>query len=176
MKRLFKIPNPFRVPDGTLVSPFLNPKDGESGLPFDLLNGFSLAAGTLEPGMHSKIHFMPHAAQVTFVRSGSLTMKMKGPDDLLPYSIEVGAAESAITQTNVLLQLINDTLVKCEVLYIVTPPYLFEKSNGTVVYDESVVLDEDWGDLEVRGWRISKHVPTTQERRSAECRLRAINS
>jgi len=81
MKRVFKIPKPFRVLDGTLVSPFLNPKDSESGLPFDLLDGFSLSAGTTEPGACSKIHFMPDEAQVTFVRSGDLTVKMKSPED-----------------------------------------------------------------------------------------------
>jgi len=29
MKHVFDMPEPFRVPDATLVSPFLNPKDSE---------------------------------------------------------------------------------------------------------------------------------------------------
>ncbi len=50
MNRVFSIPLPSRVPDGTLVSPFLNAKDSESDVPFDLLDGFSLAAVIRLPG------------------------------------------------------------------------------------------------------------------------------
>ena len=47
MNRLFKCLDAdfFRVPDGTLVNPFLNPKDNMSGLPWDILDGLSIAAG-----------------------------------------------------------------------------------------------------------------------------------
>jgi mannose-6-phosphate isomerase-like protein (cupin superfamily) len=172
MNRVFKIPKPFPVPDGTLVSPFLNPKDGESGLPFDLLDGFSLAAGEIEPGMRSKIHFMPYSAQVTFVRSGTLTAKMKGPDDSSAYSLVVTDTESVITESNTLLQLINNREESCEVLYIVTPPYIYEKTDQGVVYDDSVVLDETWDELESAGWYISKRIPSKDERGEAENRLR----
>ena len=50
MKKLFEIRDFFRVPDGTLVAPFLNSKDDNSDLPFDLLNGFSISAGEIEAG------------------------------------------------------------------------------------------------------------------------------
>ena len=89
MKRVFTIGKPFRVPDGTLVSPFLNPKDSMSGLPFDLLKGFSLAAGTIEPKTKSKIHVMPFVTQVTFVRQGELTVRMKGHPDRTHYALTV---------------------------------------------------------------------------------------
>lgn len=75
MNRIFSIPPPFCVPDGTWVSPFLNPKDSESDWPFDLLDGFSLAAGVVEPQSSSKIHVMPFVTQVTFVRSGALAVQ-----------------------------------------------------------------------------------------------------
>ena len=54
MNQVFKIASPFQVPDGTLVSPFLNAKDSESGLPFNLLDGFSLAAGSSIRAQHRK--------------------------------------------------------------------------------------------------------------------------
>ena len=41
MDRVFKIDNSFQVPDGTILSPFLNPKDAFSDLPWDLFEGFS---------------------------------------------------------------------------------------------------------------------------------------
>ncbi len=50
-----------------------------SGSPFDLLDGFSVSAGILEPGMKSKIHIMPFMTQVAFVRVGKLEKRMKGP-------------------------------------------------------------------------------------------------
>jgi len=77
MNRVFSITVPFRVPDGTWVSPFLNAKDSQSDLPFELLDGFSLAAGTIDPNSCSKIQLMPFDTQVTFVRSGNLAVRMK---------------------------------------------------------------------------------------------------
>jgi hypothetical protein len=66
MKRIFEIEEPFSVPDGTLVSPFLNAKDTKSGLPFDLLDGVSVAAGIIEPQTRSKIHIMLFAHSTQF--------------------------------------------------------------------------------------------------------------
>jgi hypothetical protein len=75
MNRVFPITAPFRVPDGTWVSPFLSAKDSQSELPFDLLDGFSLAAGIIDPNSCSTIHVMPFVTQVTFLRSGNLAAR-----------------------------------------------------------------------------------------------------
>ncbi len=77
MKQVFGIAKPFRVPDGALVSPFLNSKDCMSGLPFNLLDWVSLTAGTIEPRQKSKIHVMPHVTQITFVLRGDSQVQMK---------------------------------------------------------------------------------------------------
>jgi mannose-6-phosphate isomerase-like protein (cupin superfamily) len=171
MKQVFKVSEPYRVPDGTLVSPFLNCKDSRSGLPFDLLEGFSLAAGTIEPKTRSKIHLMPFVTQVTFVRQGDLRVRMKGPRDEDSYSLSVRTDEAVITAPGTFFQLINDETETCEVLYIVSPAYLLEMSNERVVYDDSVVFEENWDYLESSGWRPSVQPPTLQQRKEAEHRM-----
>ena len=47
MNRLFECLDSgfFKVSDGTLVNPFLNPKDIMSGLPWDILDALGIAAG-----------------------------------------------------------------------------------------------------------------------------------
>lgn len=72
MKQVFRIKEGFIVPDGTKIYPFLNAKDSMSSLPFDLLDGFSIAAGEIFPGTQSKIHIHPLITQVTFVLKGKL--------------------------------------------------------------------------------------------------------
>ena len=171
MRQVYKILEPFRVPDGTLVFPFLNSKDSSSGLPFDLLDGFSLAAGTIEPKTSSKIHLMPFVTQVTFVRRGHLQVRMKGPLDDDCYSLNARTDEALLTEPGTFFQLINDGKDSCEVLYIVSPAYIFEISNGQVVYDDSVVLEEDWDDLKSSGWHPAVQLPALEQRPQAEHRL-----
>ena len=171
MKRVFTIEKPFRVPDGTLVSPFLNPKDSMSGLPFDLLEVFSLAAGTIEPKTKSKIHVMPFVTQVTFVRHGELTVRMKGHPDRTHYALTVLSNQAVLTEPGTFFQLVNEGDGPCKVLYIVSPAYLFEMSGGKVVYDDSVVLEQEWNDLESAEWRPPLRLPTNDQRREAERRL-----
>jgi len=67
MNRVFTIDRDFQVPDGTFVYPFLNPKDSTSGLPWDLIEGFSIAASDIAPYSQSKIQIMPLADRVTSV-------------------------------------------------------------------------------------------------------------
>ena len=172
MRRIFAIGKPQDVPDGTTLSPFLNCRDQGSGLPFDLLDGISLAAATLPPGVRSRIHLMPFVTQVTFVRRGALRVRMKGPRDEAPYDLDVGENQAAITEPGAFLQLTNEGHEPCEVLYIVTPAYLFEFSEGQVVFDDSVVLEQDWPEIEADGWVPRGRVPTAEERRGAEGRLR----
>lgn len=200
MNRIFSISTPFRVPDGTWVSPFLNAKDSESDLPFDLLDGFSLSAGMIEPNSSSKIHIMPFVTQVTFVRSGRLSVKMKGPDDAAPYELTLEKQKQAepeqeepeqekktqeqnklerpeqavLTEPGTYLQLINKGEQPCTVLYIVSPPYTFEKlADGHTLYDDSLVIEEDWHELEQAGWKPSRLLPTQAERNATLQRLAA---
>ena len=172
MQRIFSIPPPFRVPDRTWLSPFLNAKDSESPLPFELLDGFSLAAGMIEPKSSSKIHVMPFVTQVTFVRKGRLSVKMKGPQQAHPYLVHAAEGQAALTEPGEYLQLINDGEEPCEVLYVVSPAYTFEMSpDGRVLYDDSVVLDDGWDALAASDWRPSKPTPTLAQRSEAAQRL-----
>jgi len=172
MNRIFSITAAFRVPDGTLVSPFLNAKDSQSDLPFDLLDGFSLAGGVIDPNSRSKIHVMPLVAQVTFVRSGNLSVRMKGLDDAEPYVLRPTAGQAVFTEPGVFFQLINDGAESCEVLYIVSPAYVFDMSpDGAVLYDEAVVLEENWESLRAAGWRAAQAMPTPTHRREAMQRI-----
>jgi mannose-6-phosphate isomerase-like protein (cupin superfamily) len=173
MNRTFSISPPFRVPDGTWVSPFLNAKDSESDLAFDLLDGFSLAAGMIEPHSSSSIHIMPFVTQVTFVRSGRLTVTMKGPQNTKPYQLNLEPEQAVLTEPETYFQLINEGQEPCKVLYIVSPAYTFELFDGHVIYDDSVVIDEDWHELEQAGWKPSRLLPTQAERNATLQRLAA---
>jgi mannose-6-phosphate isomerase-like protein (cupin superfamily) len=175
MNRVFSITAPFRVPDGTWVSPFLNAKDGQSDLPFDLLDGFSLAAGVIDPNSCSKIHVMPFVIQVTFVRSGDLAVKMKGPDEAEPYILRLTAGQAVLTEPGVFFQLINEGSERCEVLYIVSPAYVFEMSpEGAVLYDDAAVLEEGCNYLAATGWRTARSMATAEQRADAMRRLSEI--
>lgn len=81
MKRLFTgLPNKFFiVPDKTRVNPFLNPKDVESGLPWDLLDGLSVAAGFIAPKLKSEIHVHPYTTQVLSTPCGFAHCPNQGP-------------------------------------------------------------------------------------------------
>ena len=173
MKQVFRVVEPFRVPDGTLVSPFLNPMDSKSKLPIDILSGFSIAAGTIEPKTSSKIHIMPFVTQVTFVRRGMLQVRMKGPHDEKSYSRRVRTDQAVLTEAGTFLQLINEESEPCELLYILSPAYVFEKSGSEVVYDDSVVLEESWHSLRSKGWNPKAQIPSRKQRRETQRRLGA---
>ncbi len=168
--RLFAIDKGFKVPDGTIVYPFLNSKDLESGLPWELNDGFSIAAGDIGPNQKSKIHLMPITSQVTFVLEGQLKIRMKEPDGAAPYTVTARQHQAVLTKPFVFMQLINDTQEECRVLYLVSPPYLFSKDkSGEIEYDDAISFDEDWSDLEEAGWRPAS-LPSPQqaaERRAA---------
>ena len=176
MNRVFDIPPPFRVPDGTWVSPFLNSKDNKSGLPFDLLDCFSIAAGRVDPGTHSEIHVMPLVTQVTFVRSGSLRVKMQGKTDDGAYELNLEANRAVLTEPGVAFQLLNAGQQPCEVLYIVGPAYVFEMSaDGQVRYDDATVLGSDWtaiSELLARGATPEAMAQRKRDRESATKRNR----
>lgn len=96
--RVFTIGSSFAVPDETLVSAFLNPKDTTSGLPWDLFDGFSVAAGEIGPQRRSKIHLLPFVTQVTFVRSGRLEVRMREPEMDSPYTARLEPDQAVLTK------------------------------------------------------------------------------
>lgn len=168
MNKVFSIAAPFQAPDGTWVSPFLNAKDSQSDLPFDLLDGFSIAAGMIDPVSCSKIHVMPFVTQVTFVRSGNLAVIMKRPSDAGVHTLRLAAGQSVLTEPGEFFQLINEDRERCEVLYIVSPAYVFDMDlDGSVLYDDSLVLEEDWAHLAMAEWRAAKAMPTREQREGA---------
>lgn len=152
MRRIFMISGGFPVPDGTIVYPFLNTKDSTSGLPWDLLDGFSLSAGVINPYISSKIHVMPQVTQVTFVLEGQIDIVMKDTESSEPYKLHLAGRQAVITRPGTYFQIVNDTDRPCLVLYIVSPAYVFDLYDGQVRYDDAVVLDEDWQDLEKINW------------------------
>jgi len=168
MNRVFTIHREFQVPDGTIVSPFLNSQDSESNLPWDLVEGFSISAGEIAPNCKSKIHLMPLVQQVTFVLSGKLKVYMKDIHTSVPYTLEVAENQAVLTPPGTFLQLINCTDLPCNVLYIVSPPYLFDKEGNFVLYDDSICFEEDWniGRLELAASKITRSKP---QRRVPTC-------
>jgi mannose-6-phosphate isomerase-like protein (cupin superfamily) len=173
MNRVFSIGAHFPIRDGTRIAPFLNSKDSTSGLPFDLLDGFSLASGEIRPGTSSKIHIMPHVTQVTFVRRGRVTVVMRDPGTESPYELPVEPEAAVLTRPGTFFQLLNRGTDNCEVLYIVSPAYVFV-ADGDDEYDDSIVIDESWQDLEKAGWQppeLGSPRRTLQARNAALARL-----
>jgi len=153
MDKVFSIKNSLNVPDGTKVYPFLNAKDGTSELPWDLLDGFSLAAGDIASHSSSKIHVMPYVTQVTFVLSGKLEIVMKDPLADEPYSLHLTIQQAVLTQPGTFFQLVNTSDALCRVLYIVSPAHVFDiDDEGSVRYDDAVVLQESWSELARLRW------------------------
>jgi len=167
MKRIFEIAEPFRVLDGTLVSPFLNARDAKSGLPFDLLESVSVAAGIIEPGTRSKIHIMPFVTQVTFVRRGKLQVWMKSQEDPEEYSLQLQDDQAVLTRPGTFFQLVNNDLKPCYVLYIVSPAYVFEELNGEVFYEDATVLDEGWEGIRAEAWQPFAKFSAWEKRQQA---------
>jgi hypothetical protein len=175
MNGIFSIQNGFQVPDGTVVYPFLNPKDSTSDLPWDLLEGFSIAAGDIAPQSASKIQVLPLAAQVTFVLHGALQIIAKEPLTPASYTLQLTAEQAAIQRPGTFFQLINPTDALCRVLYIVSPPYVFDQHEGAIRYDDSLVFDEGWQALADLKWQppaLRDGRATPEARRAALERIR----
>ena len=169
MKRLFEcLSNKFfEVPDGTLVNPFLNPKDIMSGLPWDILDGISIAAGQINPGVVSEIHVHPFISQVTVLLSGSLMIRMKDPCTSDPYyekelklpDVEAkdGFSTVAVLGSPGTFFQLNNSLGNqpARVLYICSPSYIFEPGatpSDPPVYDDAIPVGKDWEYLAKNNW------------------------
>jgi hypothetical protein len=176
MNRVFTIEHGITVPDGTVVYPFLNPMDSTSGLPWDLIEGFSIAAGDIAPHSKSKIVVSPLVTQATFVLRGALDIHLKDPESPAPYVLNLVAEQAAIACPGTFFQLINGTDAPCRVLYIVSPPYVFEidRPDGPPRYDDAVVFDEDWQALADQNWQppgLHAAGITLESRQAAQDRL-----
>jgi len=156
LRKIFCMGKGIQVPDGTKVFPLLNCLDSESGLPENFLEDFSLAVGEIERNHRSKIHVMPLVTQVTFVLGGHLEVWMKDSDGTGPYSLQITAEQAVLTRSGTFLQFRNHTHEPCRVLYIVSPAYVFLMQEGKLIYDDSVVFDEGWEELEKINWRPAK--------------------
>jgi mannose-6-phosphate isomerase-like protein (cupin superfamily) len=150
MNRAFSARGFFTVPDGTDVSPFLNAFDMmQDDVPWGALGELGIAAGRIPPGVHSWIHLHPVVVQVTYVVSGTLSIRMRDLDSATPYDLALAAGQAVVTRPGTLFQLRNDSDAPAEVLYIVSPPYVFEMTDGKVVYDDAVLVAPEWGDERV---------------------------
>ena len=81
---------------------------------------------------------------------------MKDPDQPSPYSLRLKAGQAVLTRPGTFLQFINHTKALCRLLYIVRPAYIFVKKGRDVVYDNSIILGEDWLELERVNWQPDK--------------------
>jgi mannose-6-phosphate isomerase-like protein (cupin superfamily) len=148
MQRVFQPRGYFEVPDGTEVSPFLNATDvSQVDVPWDALGDLSIASGRIRPRVHSSVHVHPIVTQVTYVVSGSLTVRMMDAGAAEAYELSVNPGSAVITRPGALFQLLNHSDAAVEVLYIVTPSYVFEMEGGAVKYDDALIVAATWEDL-----------------------------
>jgi mannose-6-phosphate isomerase-like protein (cupin superfamily) len=150
LNRVFAARGFFTVGDGTDVSPFLSAVDAtQEDLPWGALGEMGIAAGRIRPGLHSRIHVHPVVVQVTYLVSGRLNIRMKDLEAAVPYDLSLAAGQAVVTRPGTLLQLRNDSDGPAEVLYIVSPPYVFEQDADRVAYDDAVLIAETWDDERV---------------------------
>jgi mannose-6-phosphate isomerase-like protein (cupin superfamily) len=155
MNRLFRPAGYFTVPDGTDVSPFLNATDSEqTDVPWGALGDMSIAAGRIKPGTVSWIHMLPLASQVTYLVSGRLQIRMKDSGSSHPYQLDLRPGDAALNGPGTLFQLVNLGSDTADVLYIVSPSYVFEMQDGVVLYDDAVLVAESWDELEAAKYDV----------------------
>lgn len=152
MQRIFKTPGPIVVPDGTKLYELIGPRIlTELGLRTN--DGLSVAIGELPAGIESKVHVHPVVWHFTWVRSGTLTVKMKDPETEQPYELEVPTDHGVLTEPGTFFQLINRSEEDCEVYYFVGPAFVFEQNpEGKVLYNDAVVFEHSWKELEKYKW------------------------
>jgi mannose-6-phosphate isomerase-like protein (cupin superfamily) len=154
MKKVFCAGDGFKVPDGTIVHSIIDPRIA-SQYKSEWVDELSIALGRIPPKTTSKIHAHPLVTQVTLVLSGGLTVKMKDGKADKPYAIDLAKEQSAVTRPGTFFQLINSGDEECRVLYIVSPAFIFEcDERGNVIYNDAIVLDEDWIELSGMNWMI----------------------
>ena len=136
-----------------------------SGLPWDVLDGLSIAAGYVNPGIVSEIHVHPFISQVTVLLSGSLDIHMKDPGNSdPPYKPQLRlptptgkpgfTTAATLAPPGTFFQLDNSCGTEpAQVLYLTSPSYIFEPGETTdapPIYDDAVTVGSDWGRLAAR--------------------------
>jgi hypothetical protein len=168
--RVFEATTGFKVPDTTLVFPFLNSNDVKSGLPPGLLDSFSMAIGEIEPSSCSKIHVHPLVTQVTMVLQGRLEARLRDESKSEPYTVRLAEHQAVLVRPGAFLQLINPSVFPCRTLYVVGPAYVFDADDdGTIRYEDAVTLNESWDQLAELGYLPPRlrEADVTSERRDA---------
>ena len=169
----------FKVPDGTLVNPFLN----------NLLDGLSIAAGYIEPGIVSEIHVHPFISQVTVLISGSLDIHMKDPgtrDARYTRALRLPAPTGKPGFTTAATLALPGTFYQLDnskgseaakVLYICNPGYVFEpgeRTDSPPVYDDAVTVGTDWKRLAKLDWNPPELRDPARSRAARESALRRL--
>lgn len=99
----------------------------------------------------------------------------KDPEAPTPYTLQLAAEQASIQRPGTFFQLINPADVPCRVLYIVSPPYVFDQHESEICYDDSLVFDEDWQALADLNWQPSalrEGLVTAEARQAALDRIR----
>lgn len=161
MKKVFPVPPPIIVPDGTELSEIIGPAV-LGKLKLGVNDGLSVALGKLPGGMISKIHVHPIVWHFTWVRRGELTVRMKDSSYGTPYSLTVPSQNGVFTEPGTFFQLRNETIEPCEVYYIVGPAFVFEADAAGVKYNDAVVFDHSWEKLAEYNW-LPPELPKTRE-------------
>jgi hypothetical protein len=144
------------VPDGTEVSAFLNATDtAQDDIPWGLLGEMSIAAGRIAPFQHSWVHVHWLVAMVTYVVVGWLGVRMKGATGE-PYDLQLTAGQAVVVEPGTLFQLRNDSGDRAEVLYIVSPSYVFEQHGDAVTYDDATLVAQTWEELAASGYDLTR--------------------
>lgn len=169
MDHIFDLPEGVTVPDGTRVHEILG-LNRASELARRWSDNGSIALGDLPPGTISKIHLHPIVQQFAWVLEGTLEVVMKDPHTTHPYRLRVPAQHGVMTEPHTFFQLHNPSNATCKVLYVVTPVFVFETDDsGNVIYNDAVVFDQDWPQLQECGWatELLDHQETIMTARAA---------
>jgi hypothetical protein len=179
MNRVFPIPPPIVVPDGTKLHEIVGPRTLAShGDNVRVSDGLSLALGILPAGTVSKVHLHPVVWHFTWVCRGTLTVQMRDASSDRPYRLRVPAQNGVLTEPGTFFQLINEGEEQCEVFYFVGPAFVFELSPEGVRYNDAVVLEESWEELQNLNWRpplVKSCVEISALRRQSLLRTAASN-
>lgn len=164
MKRVFQPRGWFTVPDGTDVSAFLNATDAmQTDVPWASLGEMSIAAGRIAPNTQSSIHVHPVVTQVTYVLTGELVVRMKDASQAAAYDLPLQRGQAVVTRPGTLFQLRNEANAASEVLYIVSPSYVFEMVGDEVIYDDAILVARTWEELSTTGDALHSLMKTCYE-------------
>jgi len=154
----------FTVPDGTQLSAFLNATDSSQNDVPNIagLANVSIAAGKISPKVHSWVHVHPFVTSITYVTAGSLTIRMKEPH-IDEYDVALSVGQAAIIEPGTLSQLRNDGDEEAQVLYIVSPSYVYEaEPSKPPIYDDASMVAETWQGLREMNYEVQRGIDYAQ--------------